>query len=198
MDRGPGQWYSRAVPELLRGLSAEPRVPMSLLDVSAFTEISANLSDATRAVSEGAVNVDLDATLLVPMVLFVVLLFVLKPTLFDPMMRLFEEREKRIEGTRREASKEDERSAKALAKYEAILAKARETGSAEREKLRSEAAKKEAALSAEVRDATGSTLEQGRAAIAAEAKQARERLHGDVKMLGRDIATRVLGREVVS
>lgn len=198
MDRGSGQWYSRAVPELLRGLSAEPRVPMSLLDVSAFTEISENLSDVTRAASEGAVNVDLDATLLVPMVLFVVLLFVLKPTLFDPMMRLFEEREKRIEGTRREASKEDERSAKALAKYEAILTKAREAGSAEREKLRSEAAKKEAALSAEVRDATGSTLEAGRAAIAAEAKQARERLQGEAKMLGRDIATRVLGREVVS
>ena len=166
---------------------------MSLLAVSATQD----LSNFTLS-SEGAVTVDMDASLLVPMALFVVLLFVLKPTLFDPMMRLFEEREKRIDGTRREASKEDERSAKALAKYEAILAKAREAGASEREKLRAEAAKKEAALSAEVRDATTATLEGGRASIAAEAKAAREKLHAEAKGLGRDIASRVLGREVVS
>lgn len=169
---------------------------MSLLAVSATQDLS-NLTFLSFS-SEGAVNVDMDASLLVPMALFVVLLFVLKPTLFDPMMRLFEEREKRIDGTRREASKEDERSAKALAKYEAILGKAREAGSSEREKLRSEAAKKEAALSAEVRDATTATLEAGRASIAAEAKAAREKLHVEAKGLGRDIASRVLGREVVS
>lgn len=169
---------------------------MSLLAVSATQDLS-NLTFLSFS-SEGAVTVDMDASLLVPMALFVVLLFVLKPTLFDPMMRLFEEREKRIDGTRREASKEDERSAKALAKYEAILAKAREAGGAEREKLRSEAAKKEAALSAEVRDATTATLEGGRASIAAEAKAAREKLHAEAKGLGRDIASRVLGREVVS
>ncbi len=196
MDRGPGQWYSRAVPELLRGLSAEPRVPMSLLGVSTFTELS-RFTGAFSS-SEGAVTVDLDASLLVPMVLFLVLLFVLKPTLFDPMMRLFEEREKRIEGTRREASKEDERSAKALAKYEAALAKAREAGAAEREKLRAEAAKKEAALSADVRGSTTQTLEQGRAAIAQDARQAREKLQTEARVLGREIASRVLGREVVS
>lgn len=184
---------------------------MSLLDVSAFYELSTSISSiagrfalasGTDALasssSEGAVTVDLDASLLVPMVLFLVLLFVLKPTLFDPMMRLFEEREKRIEGTRREASKEDERSAKALAKYEAVLAKAREAGSAEREKLRAEAAKKEAALSTEVRESTTSTVEAGRAAIAQEARVARERLQAEAKGLGREMASRVLGREVVS
>lgn len=162
---------------------------MSLLSVS-------NLTASSAAFAEGGVTVDLDASLLVQLVIFVVLIVVLKPTLFDPMMRLFEEREKRIDGTRREAGKEDERSAKALAKYEAILAKAREAGAAERDALRAEGAKKEADLMARVRGTTAETLEQGRASIAAEATTARQQLKVDASKLGREIAGRVLGREV--
>ena len=127
---------------------------MSLLGVSTLT-------DTGRALVEGGVTVDLDLTLVVQLGFFLVLLFVLKPTLFDPMMRLFEEREKRIEGTRHEATKEDERSAKALAEVAA-------------------------------------TLEQGRAAIAVETRAARQELEGEVRVLGRETASRALGREVTS
>jgi len=166
---------------------------MSLLSVS--TSHSASLFSS--GLSEGGgVNVDLDATLLVPIALFVVLLLILKPLLFEPMLKLFEEREKRIEGTRRQASKEDERSAKALAKYEAVLAKAREAGSAERDALRAEGVRKEAETMARVRSLVASTIEQGRASLANEAKSARSDLADDAGALGRTIAARVLGREV--
>jgi F-type H+-transporting ATPase subunit b len=148
------------------------------------------------ALSEGAVTVDLDLSLFVQLGLFLVLLLVLKPVLFDPMMRLFEEREKRIEGTRHAATKEDERSAKAAAKAQAIVAKGREAGALERDALRAEGVKREADLMAEVRAATADTLERGRAEIGIEAKSAREQLHGDARALGREMATRVLGREV--
>lgn len=175
---------------------------MSLLSVSnsfASDSLASLSSNSLLAISaEGGVTVDLDLSLFVQLGLFLVLLFVLKPTLFDPMMKLFEEREKRIEGTRREASKEDERSAKALAKYEAILGKAREAGAAERDKTRAEGVKKENALMAEVRASTGATLEQGRAVIAQETKAARQQLGADASTLGRAIASRVLGREVAS
>ncbi len=150
------------------------------------------------ALAEGGVTVDFDASLLVHLALFLVLMVVLKPTLFDPMMRLFEEREKRIEGTRHKATKEDERSAKALAKYEAILAKAREAGSAERDSLRAEGVKREAELMTQVRAQTASTLEQGRATIAREADAARKQLQADASALAREMASRVLDREVAS
>src|SRR5690349_1738671 len=114
---------------------------MSLLSVSTL------VTSATSASAEGgAVNVDLDASLVIQIAVFVVLLVVLKPLLFDPMLKLFEEREKRIEGTRHAASKEDQRSAQALAKYEGILAKAREAGNAERDQLRSSGQKREAEI----------------------------------------------------
>ena len=169
---------------------------MSLLSVS--TSAGLDTLGTTAALEGSAVNVDLDASLLVQLGLFVVLLVILKPLLFDPMMKLFEEREKRIEGTRREATKEDERSAKALAKYEAILAKAREAGGAERDAIRGKGAKEEAELMAGVRKETTATLEQGRKAITDEVTTAREQLKKDAAALAREIATRVLGREVSS
>jgi F-type H+-transporting ATPase subunit b len=166
---------------------------MSLLSVSN----TLNASLLSTGMSEGGgVTVDLDASLLVQIVLFIVLLLVLKPLLFEPMLKLFEEREKRIEGTRREASKEDERSAKALAKYEAILAKAREVGGAERDAIRAEGARKEAETMAAVRSVVTTTIEQGRTALANEAKKTRADLSAEAAVLGRHIASRVLGREV--
>ena len=160
---------------------------MSLLAVSTFVE----------AANEGsAVNVDLDASLVVQVGLFILLLVILKPLLFDPMLKLFEEREKKIEGTRREASKEDERSAKALAKYEGILAKAREAGGLERDQLRAEGVKKETEILALVRAQAASTIDEGRKTIAGEAKTARTGLDTEASALGKAIATRVLGREV--
>lgn len=154
--------------------------------------------NAESLLSEGAVNVDLDASLVVQIVVFVVLLVVLKPTLFDPMMKLFEEREKRIEGTRLQATKEDKRSAKALAEYERALEKARAAGAAERDTIRAEALKREAELMGTVRAQTASTLEQGRSEMANEAATARAQLQRDAAALGREMASRVLGREVVS
>lgn len=166
---------------------------MSLLSVS--TSLNAGLL-SSRLSEGGGVNVDLDASLVVQIGLFVILLVFLKPLLFEPMLKLFEEREKRIEGTRRQASKEDERSAKALAKYEVILGKAREAGSAERDALRAEGLRKEAETMARVRAVTAATIEQGRASLASEAKSARTALESEAAVLGRTIAGRVLGREV--
>lgn len=148
--------------------------------------------------SEGPVTVDFDLTVVVQLGLFLVLLVILKPALFDPMMRLFEEREKRIEGTRNEARKENERSAKAKNKAMAIVAKGREAGAAERDTLRAEGQKREAELMNLVRAESAATLERGRAEIGNEAKAAREQLRADARVLGRDMASRVLGREVAS
>lgn len=160
---------------------------MSLLSVSTLS---------IQGAAEGGVTVDLDGSLIVQVILFVVLMAVLKPTLFDPMLRLFEEREKRIDGTKAKARKKDKASAEAKTKYDEALAKAREAGGAERDKIRAEGMKKEQALMADVRASVAATLESGRTAISAEVRDARAKLRIDADELGRDIAARVLGREV--
>jgi len=161
---------------------------MSLLSVS-----------TTLTLSEGGgVTVDLDASLLVQVGLFVFLLIVLKPLLFDPMLKLFAEREERIDKVRRKAVKVDKESADALARYEAQMAKAREAANAERDVLRGEGTKKEAETMARVRAQTATTIEQGRVGIGEEAKAARTKLAAESGALAAAIASRVLGREVSS
>ena len=166
---------------------------MSLVEVSTFEDTGIALLN--RA-AEGGVTVDLDLSLFVQLGLFLVLLFILKPTLFDPMMQLFAEREKRIQGTIAEARKVDTKSMRANEEAEAIVAKGRDAGGVERDALRLEGQKREQALLAQVRAEVAATLERGRAEVAVEAKAARASLDAEAKSLGREAASRVLGREV--
>ncbi len=145
-----------------------------------------------------AIDVDFDATFVVQVVLFVGLTLFLKPVLFDPMLKLFEERERRIDGAKLLARKIDEKSATAAAKYEAEMAKARAAAAAVRDKIRAEAVKQEQEILSAVRAATAKVIDDGKRSAVAEAERARAALKADSAALARDLAGRVLGREVQS
>jgi F-type H+-transporting ATPase subunit b len=143
-----------------------------------------------------AISVDFDATFLVQVALFVGLTLFLKPVLLDPMLKLFEERERRIDGAKMQARKIDEKSSNALAQYETAMAKARATANAEREKIRAEALKHEADILGSVRAAAAKTIDDGKRSALAEAERVRATLKGEALTLARELAGRVLGREV--
>jgi F-type H+-transporting ATPase subunit b len=151
---------------------------------------------AGTGATEGGVNVDFDATILVQIALIVVLLVFLKPLLFDPLMKLFEEREKKIDGAKLQARRMDEKSATALEEYEDAMAKARATAGAERERQRAEGTKEEAEILENVRKKTEKAMEEGRQKIEMDLAAARAELKRDAESLARDVATRILGREV--
>jgi F-type H+-transporting ATPase subunit b len=153
------------------------------------------VTDSLRA-SGQAVVVDFDATVLGQIVLFVVLLLILKPVLFDPMLKLFEEREKRILGAKLQARKLDEGAVGALTKYESSMQQARTAGNAERDKLRAEGTKTENEILAKVRATTTQTLDDGRKRLAEELLSVRASLKADAKGLAKELAGRVLGRQV--
>jgi F-type H+-transporting ATPase subunit b len=160
----------------------------------------ANLTEAALAAdsfaAEGPVTVDLDASTLVQIGLFIILFLVLKPVLFDPMLKLFEEREKRIDGAKLQARKIDEKSASALTKYETEMAKARASANEERDKLRAEGVKTENEILEKVRKATAASLEQGKRHAREEASRVRATLQTETTQMAKDLAARVLGREV--
>ena len=143
-----------------------------------------------------AITVDVDWTFMVQVVLFVVLTLILKPVLFDPMLKLFEEREKRIDGAKRQARRIDEKSVNALTKYDGEMAKARAAGGVERDRIRVDAMQKEQEILAAVRAGAAKTLEDGKKAAQAEADRARAALRDDATTMARELASRVLGREV--
>lgn len=148
------------------------------------------------AAAPQAINVDIDLTFLVQLVLFVGFTLLLKPILLDPMLKLFEERERRIDGAKAQARKIDEKSAGALAKYEAAMTDARATASAERDRIRAEGIKREQEILATVRAAAAKTADEGKRAVQAEAEKARSALRAESGNMARDLASRVLGREV--
>jgi F-type H+-transporting ATPase subunit b len=160
--------------------------------VATFSVTSSLL--ATRA--GGGVNLDLDWTILVQIAFILVLWAVLKPMLFDPMLKLFEEREKRIEGAIKKARRIDEESADAKAKYDDAMTKARGEGTAEREKLRSESLRKESELLTVVRAETQKTVDAGRGETQKEVDVTRTNLAPHTRGLAKELAGRVLGREV--
>lgn len=160
---------------------------------------AADLHDALHGVLSqrgGGVSVDFDKTLFVQVGLFVVLWIVLKPLLFDPMLKLFEEREKKIEGTIADARKIDLQSADAKATYDEALTKARAAGALERDRLRAEGIKKENELLTAARVASQQKIDEGRTQSLKEVDAARSDLSKERQVLARDVAARVLGREV--
>ena len=154
------------------------------------------LSLASSGAPAAAVTIDFDRTVLFQMALFVVLILVLKPLLFDPVLHVFALREERTEGERARARKLQERAGELLREYERALERVSGEAAKERERMHGETARLEAEILREARDATAKISEEGRRKVQQEMNAIRFQLGKESERLARDIAARVLGREV--
>lgn len=143
-----------------------------------------------------AIQLEISAVFIAQFVLFGLFVTLLKPLLFNPLLKVFEEREKRTEGAKAEARQMDEEAGELLKKYEAELAQVRREAGAERERLRAETARLEAKIMAEARAETAKIIEAGKARIATEVQQLRKELEAQKPELAAQIATKILDREV--
>ena len=157
-----------------------------------------SLAGALLESSGGAVNVDLDLTFVGQMVVFATLIVILKPLLFDPVLGLFQEREKRTDGARAEARRMQEKAGELLREYERELEKVHRVAGEERDKMRAETVRAEARELAEARALAAKIVEEGRQRVAEEIHEIKFDLGRNSERLARDIAARVLGREVPS
>lgn len=146
--------------------------------------------------SGGGVNIDLDLTFTLQMLLFAALIVALKPLLFDPVLRIFEERERRTDGAKDEARDMQERAGALLEKYEAELSRVGRAAAEERERMRAETTRLENEILAEARIATSQVLAEGRKEIAQQVEKIRFDLGRQSERLARQVAARALGREV--
>ncbi|MCC7541974.1 MAG: ATP synthase F0 subunit B [Deltaproteobacteria bacterium] len=141
--------------------------------------------------------IDLDITFFVQIVLFFVVFFTLRALVFKPVLALFDAREKGIHGAREEAEQLEQDAAKQAAAFEEEMKKVKALAGDERDRLRAEGLRLEQTLLAKVRTETTELLDRRRAELREEKVRARQRLDTEVPALGRQIATTVLGREVV-
>jgi F-type H+-transporting ATPase subunit b len=167
-----------------------------LSSTHSLAETTASLFSLGGNSASGGVNLDFDLTFLVHLAAFAALVMILKPLLFDPLLKLFEERERRTEGAKLLARKMDEKAGELLQRYETELEAVRRTAAQERERLRAEGAKLEAQILAEARAEVTRLVEQGREKLEAERRALRAELRTRGGDIAREIASRVLGREV--
>ncbi len=146
--------------------------------------------------SSGAVNIDFDPTFVVQMVVFAGLILILKPLLFDPVLGLFEEREKRTEGARASARQMQEKAGELLRKYDHEIEKVHRVAGEERDRVRAETARLEAEQMQEARKVAARIVDEGRENLQEEIHAIRFELGRDSERLARDVAAQVLGREV--
>lgn len=144
------------------------------------------------------VTVDVDLSVLAQIALFGFFIVVLKPVLFDPLLKLFEEREKLTDGARAKARAMDERAAELLSKFETEIEKVRREAALERDRLRAETAKLEAKMLEEAKADAARILSNGREQISAEVESLRRDLDSARPALAQQIASKLLGREVSS
>jgi len=161
-----------------------------------FATAASALESATKATSGGGVPLDFDRTVLLQIVVFTVLIVVLKPLLFDPMLKVFALREERTDGARATARELQEKAGELLQRYEKELERVRQVATEERELLRSETSKLEAEILNQAREATTRIVEDGRRKIDAEVNAIRVAVGVESEKVAQMIVERVVGQGV--
>ena len=164
-----------------------------LLDL-AFATAASTLEGTTRAMAGGGVPLDFDRSVLLQIIVFAVLIVVLKPLLFDPVLKVFALREERTEGARATARELQEKAGELLRKYEKELERVQQVAAEERELLRSETAKLEAEILRDAREVTTRIVEDGRRKIETEVNLIRVAVGAESEKVAQMIVDRVIGQ----
>jgi F-type H+-transporting ATPase subunit b len=154
--------------------------------------------DPTPIVSLAAGHplIDIDLTVVVQFVLFLVLFAVANRLLFQPYLQLRERRKAGIEGARAEAERMTAQADAKLAEYEKQLTVARERANEEARVVRNQAAAREREVTEKARATAQTAIDQAQATVRRETEAARKQLMPQAEALAKAMSSRLLGREV--
>lgn len=163
-----------------------------LLELVGATATSA--AEGAAQLMAGGVTIDMDRTVIVQMVVFALLIIVLKPLLFDPVLKVFALREERTDGARATARELQEKAGELLRRYEKELERVHQVAAEERDQLRAETAKLEAEILREARDVTTRIVDEGRKKIETEVNAIRFELGKESERVAQLMVERVGGQ----
>lgn len=145
-----------------------------------------------------SVTVDFDNSVFLQMAVFSIAVIILKPLLFDPMLKLFALREERTDGVRAEARLMQEKAADILLRYEQELARVRADATVARDEFRKETALLESKILDDARAEAESVALLGQTRINEEMTALQLELDRRVTHLSTQLVGSVLGREQTS
>lgn len=148
------------------------------------------------AFAENSIQLVPDGTLFLHIAIILVMVFVLNATLFKPINRILEEREKRTRGRSGEAHDILQRVEEKMAQYEQTLRGARTEGYRLMEQERSAAMSERQAKLSAVREEINSLVREQKETINAQVKEASIELSAEARRLAAEIGAQILHRPI--
>ena len=145
---------------------------------------------------ENTIQLVPDGTLFFHVFLIILMVFILNVTLFRPINRILEDRERQTSGRSGEAQEILRRVESSMEKYERSLREARAEGYQLLERQRADAMSRRQRELSLLRDELNRTVEAEKNAILTQARQAQVSLEGDTKRIASEIGQQILGRPV--
>lgn len=148
------------------------------------------------ALAENSIQLVPDGTLFLHIAIILVMVFVLNATLFKPINRILEEREKRTLGRSGEASDILRSVEEKLAHYEQTLRKTRVEGYRLMEQERAVAMNERQSKVSAVREEINRSVTEEKEAIHGQAEEARSTLDLEARRLAAEIGAQILHRPI--
>jgi F-type H+-transporting ATPase subunit b len=148
--------------------------------------------------ASGAIQLDLNVTAVAQFILFTAFVVLMKDLIFDPLIKVFEERERRTAGAIDDARDLDEKAIELKSKVDTRVEEVRREAASDRERARVKLKQVEGEMLGSARTAAAEKLSSGLGKVESEAAAIRKDLDAQRASLAADIASRVLGREVRS
>lgn len=138
----------------------------------------------------------IDYSILVQIVAFLILWFLLGKLLFQPFLRLLEEREKRTEGAKEDTDAITAEGERLKSDYAKRMAKARDEAEAAMQAILAEAVRAREQILARARESAGRSLQGTRQQISRELQAARGLIGEESQAAAREIAEKIIGRKI--
>ncbi len=135
-------------------------------------------------------------TIIIHMVFFLIMVWVLHQFLFKPILQTIDARKDTVDGNQGSAKDMDSRADELARQYNEKMEESRKEAVLEKEKLKRAGETEEDRIIKESREKVGDMIADLRERIAADFQQAKQGLQADADAMGKDIAGRVLGRDV--
>ncbi len=150
------------------------------------------------AFAENSIQLVPDGTLLLHITVILIMIFVLNQTLFRPINRVLDERERRTRGQSSEAHNTLRRVEDSLIRYERSLREARTEGYRFLEQARIEAMNLRQDKLSRVRDEVATLIEEEKTGIRTQSDDARLTLSEEAHRVAANLSAHILGRPIDS
>ncbi len=140
--------------------------------------------------------IDINITLLIQLINFIVLLVVLNFLLFKPIRQIMQEREQGISSALGDAKIAQDRMQKLLDNYNVSLAESKQKAATTYNAIYQRGIDAQREMISAERSKAGEALDRARAEIASASAEARADLRKEAERLSQDITSKLLGRAV--